>query len=318
MIGIALPLLIALAGLPPAARADDGLVAREIATGVYAFIGDGGEPEAGNRGFAANSGFVVGESGVVVIDTGASRRHGERMLAAIARTTPLPVVLVIDTHATQEFIFGNGAFADRGIPILAHRETVKLMKARCAHCLENLRPALGAELEGTSLVLPTREVEGDTRLDAGGRRLELIHPGWAATPGDLAVLDTATGTLFAGGLATSRRIPEIRDCDFESWLQALDRLAALSPRRVVPGFGPPSGPEAIAATAEYLRALDTRVKTLYARSGSLLDALDQAGLPAYERWTRYGELHRRNAQHRYLQLEARDLGADPRSVAQPQ
>jgi glyoxylase-like metal-dependent hydrolase (beta-lactamase superfamily II) len=299
------------------ALAEIELVPQRIADGVYAFVGDGGEPDAGNRGFAANSGFVVGESGVVVIDTGTSRRHGERMLAAIARVTSRPVVLVVNTHATQEFIFGNGAFADRGIPILAHRETVTLMRARCAHCLENLRPALGAELAGTVLVLPNREVAGDTRIEAGGRRLELVHPGWAATPGDLAVVDTETGTLFAGGLVASQRIPEIRDCDFEAWLRALERLSALSPRRVVPGFGPPAGPEAIDATAAYLRDLDARVQALYARSGSLLDALDQAGLPAYERWTLYAGLHRRNAQHRYLQLETRDLGGDPRSVARP-
>lgn len=318
MIRIALPLLAALACNLPAAQAQDGLVAHEVATGVYAFIGDGGEPDAGNRGFAANSGFVVGASGVVVIDTGSSRKHGERMLAAIAGITPLPVVLVVDTHATQEFIFGNGAFAERGIPVLAHRETARLMQARCAHCLENLRPALGAELEGTSLVLPSREVDGDLTLEAGGRRLELIHPGWAATPGDLAVLDTATGTLFAGGLVTAGRIPEMRDCDFDTWLLALERLAALSPRRVVPGFGPPSGTEAIAATAAYLRDLDARVRALYARSGSLLEALDEAGLPAYEGWRQYAQLHRRNAQHRYLQLETLDLGGDPRSVAQPQ
>lgn len=300
------------------AFAGDELLAEEIARGVYAFIGDGTEPTAANKGFAANSGFVVGDSGVVVIDTGSSRRHGERMLAAIARITPLPVVLVVNTHATQEFIFGNGAFAARGIPITAHRETVRLMQDRCTHCLENLRPVLAEELEDTVLALPGREIDASTSIDAGGRRLELLYSGWSATPGDLAVFDPASGTLFAGGLATSGRIPEIRDCDFEGWLHSLDGLLAWPVARVVPGFGPPSGPEALAATAAYLRDLDGRVKSLYARSGSLLDSLERAGLPAYERWDMYAALHRRNAQHRYLQLEIRDLGGDPRSVARPQ
>lgn len=300
------------------AHADDALVAQRIADGVYAFIGDGGEPTAQNRGFAGNSGFVVGTTGVTVIDTGSTRRHGQRMLAAIARVTDRPVVLVVNTHATQEFIFGNSAFADRGIPLLAHRETVKLMRERCAHCLENLRPVLGDELAGTTLVLPAREIPGSETLESGSRKLRLIAPGWAATPGDLAVLDVQTGTLFAGGLVTRERIPEIRDCDFEGWLRTLEQLQMLAPARVVPGFGPSTGPEAIDGTAAYLRDLDERVQALYAHSGSLLDALDQAALPRYESWTLYATLHRRNAQHRYLQLETRDLGGDPRSVARPQ
>ena len=42
---------------------------------------------------------------------------------------------------------------------------------RCGHCLENLRPLLGDELEGTRLVIPQREVTASTTLDAGGSGL---------------------------------------------------------------------------------------------------------------------------------------------------
>lgn len=298
--------------------ADGILVPRQIADGVYAFVGDGTEPSAANRGFAGNSGFVVGSKGVVVIDTGTTYRHGRRMLDAIARITGKPVQLVINTHATQEFIFGNEAFAERGVPILAHRETIDLMRARCGRCLERLQPMLGEELAGTRLALPQREFIPGTTIDAGERKLELIYLGWAATPGDLAVLDRTSGTLFAGGLVSAGRIPEIRDCDFEGWLRALEQLQRLAPTRVIPGFGPPSGPEAISTTGDYLRNLDEKVQALYARSTSLLESVDNADLPAYGTWRLYTTLHRQNAQHRYLQLETRDLGGDPRSVALPE
>ena len=302
----------------PTPAAAENLVPRRIADGVYAFIGDGNEAAAANGGFAGNSGFVVGATGVVVIDTGTSARHGRRMLDAIARTTSKPVQLVINTHANQEFIFGNAAFAERGIPMLAHRDTIDLMRARCAHCLERLHPELAEELAGTQLVLPEREYRAGAVIDAGGRKLELLHFGWAATPGDLAVLDQSSGTLFAGGLVSVARIPEIRDCDFEGWLHALEQLQQLPLRHVIPGFGPPAGPQALASTLGYLQALDEKMKALYARSSSLLESVDNAGLPAYGGWQLYSTLHRRNAQHRYLQLETRDLGGDPRSVSLPQ
>ena len=304
--------------MPLTLLAQGALPAEKVADGVYAFIGDAGEISSANRGFVGNSGFIVGPSGVIVIDSGTSYRHGRRMLEAIARVTDKPVELLIVTHAVQEFLFGNAAFAERGIPILAHRETTKLMKARCDHCLQNLKPVLGEELEGTRLVLPQREIDATTTIDAGGRRLDLIYLGWASTPGDLAVIDRESNVLFAGGLVSVGRIPDIRDSDFEGWQRALRRLEGLKPARVVPGYGPVSGAGAIAQTAGYLDALDQVIRSLYAESSSLMESVEKAVLPAYRDWSMYATTHRQNALHRYLQLELQDLGGDPRSTALPQ
>ena len=306
------------ATLPLTLLAQEALQPEQVADGVYAFIGEAGEISAANRGFVGNSAFIVGPSGVVVIDTGSSYRHGRRMLDAIARVTRKPVELVIVTHAVQEFLFGNAAFAERGIRILAHRETTKLMKARCEHCLQNLKPVLGEELDGTRLVLPQREIDATTTIEAGGHRLELIYLGWASTPGDLAVFDRDTRVLFAGGMVCVGRIPDIRDSDFEGWQRALRRLEEYKPARIVPGHGPVSGPEAIAQTAAYLGALDQIVKSLYAESTSLMESVENAVLPGYRDWPMYSTTHRKNALHRYLQLELQDLGGDPRSTALPQ
>jgi glyoxylase-like metal-dependent hydrolase (beta-lactamase superfamily II) len=300
------------------ARSADELRPDKVAEGVYAFVAGTGEISRANRGNVGNSGFIVGPTGVIVIDTGISYRHGRRMLAAIGRVTAKPVELVVVTHAVQEFLFGNAAFEERGIAILAHGETTALMKARCAHCLDNLRPVLGDELEGTRLVLPQRHLSTSATIEAGGRTLELLYLGWASTPGDLAVFDRSTGTLFAGGLVALNRIPEIRDSDFEGWIRALETLRELPVKRVVPGHGPVSGPDAIRATADYLRALDEKIKALYARSSSLLESVDNATLPAYGAWAMYATTHRQNALHRYLQLEIEELGGDPRSTALPQ
>jgi len=304
--------------LAGAVHGQDTLQPQKVAPGVYAFIGEAGDISVANRGFVGNSGFIVGRSGVVVIDTGSSYRHGRRMLEAIARTTDKPVQLVILTHAVQEFLFGSAAFDEIGIPILAHRETAKLMQARCDHCLARLKAVLGAELEGTRLVLPRRLIDATTDLDTGGRRFQLIHLGWTSTPGDLAVFDAESRVLFAGGMVSTDSIPDIRDCDFEGWQRGLRQLAQLHPAHVVPGHGPVSDAGAITQTAAYLDALDSVVKALYAQSSSLMESVERATLPAYRNWAMYGSTHRQNALHRYLQLELQELGADPRSTAMPE
>jgi glyoxylase-like metal-dependent hydrolase (beta-lactamase superfamily II) len=233
--------------------------------------------------------------------------------------TPKPVGLLVLTHAIQEFIFGAAAFEELGVPILAHRKTAELMQARCEHCLKLLKPLLGDGLTGTRLVLPTQLIDRSTVLEQSGRSIELIYSGWASTPGDLAVLDRTSGVVFTGGIVTLARVPEIRDSDFDGWINALSKLKALKPNLVVPGYGAISrGTAGIEATEAYLRALDHKVRDLYSAGRGLLDAVENAALEPFAGLALYDTLHRRNVLHRYLQLEIEDLGGDPRSTALPQ
>lgn len=277
-----------------------------VAPGVHVLPGTPGDPQLANLGRTGNCGFIVGATGVVVVDTGVSRAHGEALLAEIRRVTSLPVVLVINTHAVQEFLFGNAAFEPA--PALAHPATVELMQSRCSHCLDNLRQQLGeAVMEGTRLVLPERTVSATTTLHTGGRRVRVIHLGWAATPGDLLVLDETTGTLFTGSVASQDQIPLLRDGRLADWITALDAVAALAAQQIVPGHGPVPAPGAVSATRDYLLQLDREVRRLYNGGASLLDTLERAELPAFAHWAGYATVHRKNVQQLYLALELEDL-----------
>ena len=280
----------------------------QVAEDVYAFLGSNTEASVENRGHIANSGFIVGPSAVVVIDTGGSYAHGKAMLSAIAAVTSKPVSLVIITHAVQDFVFGAAAFTEQGIPLLAHRKTDELMSVRCEHCLASLRKSLGEEIMlGTRLILPNQLVDHSLRFEAGGRPIEVLHFGWASTPGDLAVFDPRSRVLFAGGIVMGSRIPELRDGDFNGWLAALAALSALNPARVIPAYGPALSPQDMGKTADYLRDLDSKVRALYASGSGLMEVIDEAGIERYAAWSQYPDLHRRNALRRYLQLEVEDL-----------
>ena len=282
-----------------------------VADGVYAFIGDPGDIGPANGGNVGNSGFIVGRTGVIVIDTGVSYRHGKAMIEAIRKISALPIDLVIITHAVQEFLFGNAAFFELDVPLLTHVESAELMRSRCDHCLSNLRKILGDEaMSGTRLVVPERTLKESTVLDIAGRKLDVLFYGWASTPGDLAVFDRETGVVFAGGLVANQRIPELRDGKLDGWLQALDRLEQVPARAIVPGHGAVGGKREIQATAAYLRALDAKVRALYKDGASLMQAVDSADLPAYAGWSMYPTLHRQNVLHRYLQLEVDELGGN--------
>jgi glyoxylase-like metal-dependent hydrolase (beta-lactamase superfamily II) len=286
----------------------DALEPTAVADGVYAFIGERGEISPANQGNVGNSGFIVGASGVIVVDTGVSYRHGQRMISAIRGVTDKPIVLVVITHAVQEFVFGNAAFTEIGAGLLTHAKTSALMRQRCNHCLENLVSQLGEEaMAGTRLIVPDRTVERSQAMRVAGRDIELLHFGWASTPGDLVILDRASGVVFAGGLVSNGRVPELRDGQLAGWLEALGALERTPARIIVPGHGPVGGRDLVDLTAAYLRALDEQVQSMYKRGATLTQTVDDVALPAFAHWDLYSTLHRQNALHRYLQLETEEL-----------
>lgn len=85
--GLVLLVLLALGG---PARAVE-----EVAPGVFVRAGVHEPMTAANAGAIANAGFVVGRSGVAVIDPGGSLEAGEALLAAIRARTDLPVRFVV-------------------------------------------------------------------------------------------------------------------------------------------------------------------------------------------------------------------------------
>jgi glyoxylase-like metal-dependent hydrolase (beta-lactamase superfamily II) len=133
--------------------------------------------------------------------------------------------------------------------------------------------------------------------------VEILHLGWASTPGDLVVFDRDSGTLFAGGLVVADRVPNLRDADIDGWMAALDRLRQMPVRHIVPGFGAPGGAELIDDTRRYLSELKRVTEEAYARGDGLLDALQNAQLGDYANRILYNKLHPQNVQRLYLKLE---------------
>ena len=125
-------------GLLPVAHAR-GLIPQQVAPDVYAFIGKREALAQANRGDIINSGFILGTTGVIVIDPGPNYAHAELVLDAISKITPKPVQLVIDTHQHPENVLGNEFFARRGVTILAHSQTLQAMRNRCEKCYENMQ-----------------------------------------------------------------------------------------------------------------------------------------------------------------------------------
>lgn len=291
----------------PAAPAEPSVPAVravELAPGVYMFSGTGGAADEHNLGRIGNGGFIVGEHGVIAIDTGTSHQHGQALLAAIREVTAQPVRVALVTHTRPEFLFGGAVFRERGIPIRMHSRTARLMASRCETCLKTLRQTVGeAAMHGTAMYRADQEFETSHTLDVIGRPVHILSFGHSSGPGDSAVFDERSGVLFAGGLLDARRVPDIQDSELEGWKKALRELHALHPRVVVPGHGAASAASLITTVERYLENLETHVRALVKSGTSLLHVAEAGELPEFESWDQYDIIHRRNAAIAFLRFE---------------
>jgi glyoxylase-like metal-dependent hydrolase (beta-lactamase superfamily II) len=289
---------------PRDASRDEAATAVEVAAGVYMVQGASGEVDTDNLGRIGNAGFIVGDTGVVAIDTGTSYRHGVALLTLIRRLTDKPVLLALITHTRQEFLFGAAAYREQAIPIHMQRKAAGLMRARCDRCLKTLKQVLGDDaMQGTTMFEPDREYEQSHAIDMIGRRIQVLYYGHSSGPGDVAVLDVQSGVLFAGGLLDHLRIPDVQDSDLDGWTRALQALRGLPTKIVVPGHGPVASTKVIDSVERYLAQLQARVLDLLRSGAALSEVPDALVLPEFALWDQYETIHRRNASILFVRFE---------------
>ncbi|WP_313284728.1 quinoprotein relay system zinc metallohydrolase 1 [Stutzerimonas kunmingensis] len=291
--------------LPAYAELRYTLQPRQIADDVWLLEGSTDNFDKANGGNIVNTGFIVTAAGVVVIDSGPSRRYGEAMRAAIASVTDRPVIKLLLTHHHPDHVLGNQAFAD--VPIAALAGTTELLREQGNAMAENMYRLVGDWMRGTEVVLPS-ETLAPGKLEIGGRSLRLLalrgHTG-----ADLAILDERSGVLFAGDiLFYQRALTTPNSPGLDVWLEDLDTLEALPWKRLVAGHGPVADDAApFVQMRDYLGWLDGLLREA-ANGGADMNEVIQSPIP--ERFagislTRYELI--RSVSHLYPRYEAMAL-----------
>jgi quinoprotein relay system zinc metallohydrolase 1 len=289
---------------------DYRLEARPLAPGVYVVEGDNDDFSQANGCNIINTGFIVTGAGVLVINTGPSRRYGEQLRALIQRTTRQPVVKVLHLNLHPDYFLGNQAFAD--VPRAATPATRAGMAREASSYVDNLYRVCGEWEKGTEALLPDRDVDvaaGGGRWKLGEREFE-----WREfnghTASDLVLVDRSSGVAFVGGLVFKERIPTTPHASVGPWLDSLDRLAALKPRTVVPSHGPVhADASGIDQTRRYLQWLD-RSFGAWAAQGWDMNEVLRGPVPAeFRGWAAFATEYVRNVAHLYPVYERAALPA---------
>jgi glyoxylase-like metal-dependent hydrolase (beta-lactamase superfamily II) len=223
---------------------------RQIAPGVYAAI------DAAGHKAGSNSGFVIGDDGVVVIDAFFNPDAARALLAQIRRLTPKPVRYVVNTHYHVDHTGGDAVYKEAGALIIAHRNVRQWLHTDNLRLLgERITPAQKALIE--SLPEPDLTTRTALTLWLGERRVEVrAYPGH--TGGDLAVEIPDAKVVFTGDLLWRRTSPNVIDGSLRPWIATDAAFLALpdaAQTTFVPGHGEVANAKDVADFRAYLTDL---------------------------------------------------------------
>lgn len=240
--------LAAAQGPPPAP-----FMTHQLTQNVYWVEGGGG-----------NSGVIIGDKGVIVVDAKTTAAGGKELLERIAMITPKPVTTVILTHSDGDHVNGLASFPE-GITVIAHENNKKEQEAALA------AGGRGAPPAGH---LPTRVVTKNKETDKiDGLKVELFHWTPAHTSGDLVVYLPDQKVVFTGDIiATQRPDPLIhleKNGSSEGWITTTKGIVALNAEQFVPGHGDVQMKAAIQKRLADTEAKRAKIKDLVAQGKSL-------------------------------------------------
>jgi glyoxylase-like metal-dependent hydrolase (beta-lactamase superfamily II) len=247
----------------------------QIGAGLYAYTAEG-DP---------NSGVIVGDDSVMVIDALATPAAANDLIARVTKITDKPIKHVLLTH--YHAVRTLGASAYKGAEILASDTTRGLIAERGMQDMESeigRFPRLFAAAQSIpGLTWPTITFPDQISVWLGRREVRVMHIGRGHTAGDVIAVVPDAGVVFAGDLVEYKSACYCGDAHFTDWPATLDLLAELQANALLPGRGPAlTTPqlvaEGIAETSDFIATLYGSVQESVAKGRSLKDAFDFARL----------------------------------------
>ncbi len=239
--------VICLFALPAAAQTPPPVFTlQEIGPGVYAAI-DG-----------SNAGFVIGDDGVLVVDSFGEADTAKVLLREIRKITPKPIRYLVNTHYHLDHVAGDQVFKDAGAIIITHRNVRAWMRPENLRMFGQGDAAFQAKMAQLTAQLPLPDLVTESPITVwlGNRRVD-IRPAEGHTGGDLVVGVPDAKVLFCGDLFW-RMPPNLVDGTVSKWIatdRSFEQLPDAASMVFVPGHGDVGTVKDVAILRGYLTDL---------------------------------------------------------------
>jgi len=263
-------------------------VVKQIGDGLYAYISDNDS--------SANATFLIGDNGILVIDTGLNATEGEKLLRAIRQISNLPVKYIVNTHYHPDHQGGNFTVGPNAVVIatdFTRQRTLALMGEQRMVAF-HFHPA-------------DLTFQEKVTLHIGSDDVEIYFPGKAHTSGDALVYFPRQHAIAMGDLFLNRSSPAMDVGSAANWIQALDHVLSLAIEHAVPGHFELGTRADLRRFRDYLSDLYQQVRTLKQQGKSLDEVRRQIRMEKYSDFRQYPKFQATfadNAASIYEQLTA--------------
>ena len=209
-----------------------------------------------------NSGVIVGDDGVMVIDAQATPLMAREVIRRIRRVTSKPIRHVVLSHYHAVRVLGASAY--KADEIIASQRTLGLIRERGRQDMASEIGRFPRLFRGAAsipgLTWPTLVFKDEMTVMLGKLEVRILHLGPGHTGGDTIVWVPTEKVLFSGDLVEYEAGIYTGDAHLEEWPHTLEKLRALKPRALVPGRGPAlktpgASDKAIRYTQDFVRGL---------------------------------------------------------------
>ncbi|MFM0609595.1 MBL fold metallo-hydrolase [Paraburkholderia sediminicola] len=188
-----------------------------------------------------NTGVIIGDDAVMVIDTQATPVMAQDVIRRIREVTDKPIKYVLLSHYHAVRVFGASAYQAQ--EIFASRDTYDLIVERgeqdkASEIGRFPRLFRNAESIPPGLVWPTMTFKGEMTVNLGNLEVKIQQVGRGHTKGDTIAWLPEQKILFAGDLVEYQSTPYCGDAYFRAWPTTLDALSNFKAEKMVPGRGP--------------------------------------------------------------------------------
>ena len=224
-------------------------------------------------GVGSNDGIIVGNNGVIVVDTKTTPDSEKEVISEIAKITPKSVNTAIITHSDGDHVNGLAAFP-AGLAIIAQE-----------NCKKEMEASAGSRNPAPQDRLPTKTYNKTDNLTIDGVHIRLYHWAPGHTRGDTVVYLPDEKVVFGGDLlAGAPDRPETlihleKHGSSAGWIENVKGMLGLDADTYLTGHGNMMTKADVQKKLDLIQDKYNKIKTMVAQGKSLDEIKTALGEP---------------------------------------
>ncbi|MGX9456518.1 MBL fold metallo-hydrolase [Photobacterium damselae subsp. damselae] len=275
------------------------LKSEKLADGVYAYYPTKAkEKEQKGIPVATSGGFIVGDNGVLLIDTMLNERLNLQVQELIKKVSKKPISYAVNTSYHGDHSYGN-MYLPKNTKIIQHTEAKNYIdqhfESDTKFMIDNFGKGRGIEeikaVTGDILISEKSQIT----LDLGGKTVDIIDFGFAQTGGDLFIWEPKSKVMWTGNpiITVKPSLPWLLDGHLIETLTTLESVYSFLPddARIVPGHGTVMAKSDLKWHIDYLKAVKEQVEKAINDGLTLEETVEKVKLQEFQGYALYPWVH---------------------------